>query len=365
MKRIIALTLALLLALCCLSGCGESSSASSPDTVMTVNGSEVSWDEYVYWLGYAANQLAQKYSYAGTAIDYTNEEDLTLIFKSAKEAVTQQHVIFAKAAELGVEADETEIEELIQNYIKSYCGEDATEEDLEAILKESYLTLDTFKLMLRANMLYSDIIDSMYGEAGADIPDEDIQGYASTNGYVTATHILLMTIDDEGNAVSDSEKEKLKAQAQGFVDELNTIDDTAKRLERFNELKTEFCEDTGKVAYPDGYCFTTGTMVEAFDTAARALNEYAVSEVIETEYGYHVIMRLPLTGDDLCQGADGYPTKLRTLVAENLFTVEFDGWAESATADFVGKYKSYPFEGLFDEEGFHYMSYAESTSAEG
>lgn len=360
MKKIIALVLAAMMALGCLAGCGNT--ASEDDTVMTVNGSEVSWDEYMYWLAYASNQLAQKYSYAGTEVDYTNDEDLTLIFKSAKEAVTQQHVILSKAAELGIEVDENEIDELIQNYIKNYCGEDATEEDFEALLKDSYSTLDTFKTMVRSNFLYSDLIDSMYGEAGADISDEDIQSFADKNQFVTATHILLLNTDDEGKELSDSAKEKLKNQAEGFVEELKAIEDTKERLERFNEIKAEFCQDTGKEAFPDGYCFTTGTMVESFDTAARELGEYEVSEVVESDYGYHVIMRLPLTGDDLCTGSDGTPTKLRTIVAENLFGEEFDSWIEAATAEFVGRYKSYPFEGLFDENGFNYVSYKESVT---
>lgn len=359
MKKTIALVLAVMMALCCLCGCGEKH---ADDTVMTVNGSEVSWDEYMYWLGYAANQIAQKYSYAGSVLDYTNDEDLSLIFKSAKEAITQQHVILAKAAELGIEADKDEVNDIVQNYIKNYCGEDATEEDFAELLKDSYSTVDTFKTMIEANFLYSDIIDSIYGKAGADISDEDIQKYADDNQYITATHILLMTTDEEGEALSDSKKAKLERQAQGFVDELNAIEDNEKRLERFNELKAEFCDDTGKEAFPDGYCFTTGTMVEAFDTAARALGEYEVSEVVESDFGYHVIMRLPLTGDDLCNGSDGSPVPLRTIVAENLFAVEFDKWIEAAQTEFVGKYKNYPFEGLFDENGFNYVNFKDSTT---
>lgn len=359
MKKIIALALAALMALFCLSGCGTKY---AKDTVMTVNGSELSWDEYMYWLGYATDTIAQKYSYAGTTLDYTNSEDISLIFKSAKEAATQQHVIIAKAAELGIEVDEDEVNDIVQNYITSYCGEDASEEDFEELLKDSYSTLETFKTMIAANFLYTDIINSMYGEGGADISDEDIQSYATDNEYITATHILLLTTDEEGGELSDYQKSKLEKKAQGFVSELQAIDDDEERLERFNELKAEYCEDPGKESYPDGYCFTTNKMYEAFDTAARELGEYEVSDVVETDAGYHVIMRLPLTGDDLCSSSSGSPTPLRAIVAENLFAVEFDRWLESPEVNFVGKYKNYPFEGLFDENGFNYVTYKESTT---
>lgn len=359
MKKIIALVLAVLMAMFCLCGCGEKH---AKDTVMTVNGSEVSWDEYMYWIGYSANTISQKYSYAGSALDYTNSEDIALIFKSAKEALTQQHVILAKAAELGIEVDEDEVNDIVQNYITNYCGENATEEDFAELLKDSYSTVDSFKTMIAANFLYSDIIDSMYGKGGADISDEDIQKYATDNEYITATHILLMTTDEDGEEMSDYQKAKLERKAKSFTAELQAIKDDQERLERFNELKAEYCDDTGKEAFPDGYCFTTGTMVEVFDTAARELGEYEVSDPVQSDFGYHVIMRLPLTGDDLCSGSDGSPVPLRTIVAENLFAVEFDKWLEDAQVEFVGKYKNYPFEGLFDENGFNYVNYKDSTT---
>lgn len=361
MKKIIALVLASMMAVLCLTGCGSKNA----DTVMTVNGSEVSWDEYMYWIGYSANQLDQYYSYTGNGTDYSDGETTDIILKDAKNAVAEQHVIFAKAAELGLTVDEKEVDDVIANYTEYYCGEDGTEEDFAELIKDSYATIDTFKSMVRSNLLYTEIINKMYGENGADVSDEDIQKYAKDNEYITATHILLLTTDEEGNAISDKEKAKLEKQAEGFVKELKAIDNNKKRLERFNELKAEYCQDTGKESFPDGYCFTTGTMVEEFDTSARALDKYEVSDVVESTYGYHVIMRLPLTGSDLCTGEDGYPIELRALVAENLFNAQFEQWIKDAKIEFVGKYKNYDFSSLFGDDGFNYVNYEEFTNAKG
>ncbi len=361
MKKIISLVLAALMALFCLTGCSQKSS----DTVMTVNGDEVSWDEYMYWIGYATNQLNQYYSYNGSATDFTDSTTTDIIFKDAKSALTEQHVILAKAAEMGLTVDEEEVSEVINNYISYYCGEDGTEEDFAEVLSESYATVDTFKSMIESNFLYTDIINELYGENGANISEDDIKAYADENDYITATHILLLKTDDEGEELSEKEQAKLKAQAQGFVDELNGIKDDAKRLERFNELKAENCQDTGKESYPDGYCFTTGTMVEEFDTAARELGEYKVSEVVESDYGYHVIMRLPLKGTDLCSSQDGYPMALSALVAQEQFTAQFEQWVKDARVELVGKYKNYDFSSLFTEEGFQYVSFADVSGAKG
>lgn len=358
MKKIIALILASMMALACLAGCTQKSG----DVVMTVNGSEVTWDEYMYWIGYSTNQLNQYYSYTGTATDYEDSETTDIILKDAKKAVVEQHVILAKAAEMGITADEEKVDEVIADYIEYYCGEDGTEEDFAELIKSSYATVDTFKSMVRSNLLYTDIINEMYGEGGADISDEDVQAYAEENDYITATHILLLTSDDEGKALSEKEQAKLEKQAKGFVKELRAIDDTKERLERFNELKAEYCDDTGKESFPDGYCFTTGTMVDAFDSTARALGEYEVSDVVKSDYGFHVIMRLPLTGSDLCNSSDGYPVPLSAIIAEEQFNVQFEQWIDEAVTEFVGQYKNYDFSSLFGEDGFNYVSYEEFTT---
>lgn len=358
MKKIITFVLASVMMLFCFTGCAENTS----DTVMTVNGSEVSWDEYMYWIGYATSQLEQYYSYSGNKTDYTDSSTTDIILKDAKNAAVEQHVILAKAAELGITADEDEVNDVIKNYISQYCGEDGTEEDFAELIKDSYATVDTFKTMVRSNLLYGQIINKLYGENGKDVTDEQVKDYAEENDYITATHILLLTTDDEGNPISEKEQAKLKEQAEGFVKELKKIKDNDKRLERFNELKAEYCQDTGKESFPDGYCFTKGAMVDQFDSAARELKSYEVSDVVQSDYGFHVIMRLPLTGDDLSMGSSGYPTPLRAIIAEELFNKEFDQWKDDAEVEFVGKFKKYDFSSLFGKDGFNYLSYKDFSS---
>ena len=53
--------------------------------------------------------------------------------------------------------------------------------------------------------------------------------------------------------------------------------------------------DYGDTGY--GYYFARGEMEEAYEMAAFALAEYDVSEVLETDDGFYIIMRLPKDGD--------------------------------------------------------------------
>ena len=82
--------------------------------------------------------------------------------------------------------------------------------------------------------------------------------------------------------------------------------DPDKRVELFDQLMEQYNEDTGESSYPHGYCFTSGTMVTEFEDACKALEPYEVSGVVESQHGYHVILRMPIQGDDLVMSSAGW-----------------------------------------------------------
>ena len=84
---------------------------------------------------------------------------------------------------------------------------------------------------------------------------------------------------------------------QILVEDLVTARDILKRLEEgedFEELLAEFNTDPGMEANPEGYLVGEGaSFVEEFLEAALALEkEGDLSGVVESTYGYHILMRL-------------------------------------------------------------------------
>ena len=64
-----------------------------------------------------------------------------------------------------------------------------------------------------------------------------------------------------------------------------------------DEMVKNFSEDPGSQSNPEGYVFTDGEMVDEFDDAVKSLKPGEVT-LCESEFGYHVVKRLPLAEND-------------------------------------------------------------------
>ena len=53
----------------------------------------------------------------------------------------------------------------------------------------------------------------------------------------------------------------------------------------------KYSEDSGLATNPDGYTTTLGKMVPEFEGAALALEFGGISDIVESSYGYHIILR--------------------------------------------------------------------------
>jgi len=359
MKKILALVLAIAMSLCLLAGCGQTENT---DVVLTVDGRDVTWNEFMYWLNTASTELQSYYENAGKTSfkwddpcmfdgEITNAE---WCVKNAKQAVTQICVIANYADRKGIsisDEEKEEIESYIAQYIEYYCGEDATEADFDTLLSTEFLTLDYYRQMMYMNTVYQNLFNDECGENGEKISDEVALAYGEDNGFITATHILFRTKDTDGNALDENTVTQKKAQAEQIITELRGISDNTERLAKFNEYKTELCEDSGKTYMPDGYCFTEGVMVSAFDAAARALGEYEIADLVESDYGYHVIMRLP-QNPDITVSSNDVSGNLRYLAASDYFNDLINGLVKETSAEFTKQYKDYDFAALFGNDGF-------------
>jgi peptidyl-prolyl cis-trans isomerase D len=133
------------------------------------------------------------------------------------------------------------------------------------------------------------VLDQERIQSGVQITDQELRNlYASAADNfrvperVHARHILVST---EGK--QDNEKEAARKKAEDLLAQI-------RKGANFAELATSSSDDTGTAASGgDLGFFSQGQMVStAFDDAAFALKPNEVSNVVQTEVGYHIIQVL-------------------------------------------------------------------------
>lgn len=373
MKKFAAILLALVLALGCLTGCGSKKG----DTVMSVDGTDVSFDEFMYYLKTAASTLTNYYqSSTGGGVDWdgvciydktkTNAE---WCVNEAMYNAAQACVIMSKGKSMNcLPTDEQlkTLEDNISTIRKNYEDQDDPDAAFTSALNGQGFTLDTFKQINKVNFTLANIFASLYGENGEKVSDETLKGYIDENGFMTSAHILFKTTEEvkgeDGKTtekeISDDAKAEKKAKAEKLAKELKAIKDDEKRKEKFFEYMKNDSEDPGKESYPNGYCFTEGTMVQEYTDTTKALKDYEVSDVVESKFGYHVIMRLPTTASNVDIN-NQYGYTLGQMAASYDFDEEMKSWDVSSKAKLNSQYKDFDFTQFFSNtDGFKFTTYA-------
>lgn len=144
---------------------------------------------------------------------------------------------------------------------------------------------DEFKLPDTVNLQYVIVDPKTFADA-ATVADTDLEKYYQRHidrfevpEQVRASHILIRVSRDATAAV--------KAEKKALAEKLR---DRAKKGEDFAALARSSSEDPGSsVQGGDLGFFGRGMMVAPFENAAFALNPGEISDVVETDFGYHIL----------------------------------------------------------------------------
>lgn len=294
-----------------------------PDTtVMTLDGNEAPADMFVYWLNnscYYWNYMLQ--SYIGTGLDlngdmpFGEESASDFIRSEAVRTVTQQLVLENLANEYGVtlsDEDEASVDAQIAQAAESLGGE----ENFRAELAKIGAREETYRRVLRSDLLYNKLFE-LYNTPGSALyaDEQTLLDFAAEQEYITADHLLIMSVDPTTREPLD---EATAAERRQLAEDLLwQLRDSRDPVSLFAQLADEYSEDPGREAYPEGYTFTHGTMTPAFEEAAYALGEYEFSDLVETEYGWHILLRKPLDAHEAAEA-------VREAYFDQLFSARFE-----------------------------------------
>ena len=337
MKKWMSALLALVLTAGLCAGCAGSEPPSGiyyditgldpKETVMEVDGNTIPAEQYLYWVAYNCSSLEYNLgmynSLYGAYSELFGEDgfldwnapfqgDVTLsqyAKSKAEEAVRFYANIENMAQAQGValtEADRAEMDGTVAEVIEQLGSEEAFQNNLN----QMGISRETYDRISSTTYLFDHLVDLVLDESSElFLPLESYGQYAAY-----ADHILLATKDLTTYTDLDAEAVSAKrAKAEELLAQLQNAEDVQAL---FQELADANSEDTGRAANPDGYVFGRGEMVEAFEDAAFSLQPGEISGIVESDYGYHIILR-----KDLSQKLAQDTEKRRELAEEHLNSV--------------------------------------------
>ena len=320
----------------------------APDTIVgSVDGSDVTWMEYYYWLTYYARTLFDSAAENGVELtswdavgEMSNDMSNAEVIVTAAQYMTKYyHAIVNGAASNGVELsaqDRADIESIYDSYADENGDGDVSEE--EAAAYDTYLAgqcvdKDFLMYLLEVAMLTDVTFDTVFGENGEKYGDDETMAFIEENGFMSAKRIVLLTIDvATGDLLDEATLDAKQDTAEKIQQDLAAVEGTDELIDRFDDYMFEFSEDTGLAEHPDGYVFMNDG--SPLTTITEELDEnYGLSDAVKTSYGYEIVLRQPVLPDMEAEtDADGTVETMRYLAAEWGLQTLVTAWTEMANA---------------------------------
>ncbi|MBQ8975583.1 MAG: peptidylprolyl isomerase [Oscillospiraceae bacterium] len=376
-KRLLALLTALVMLAGALAGCGKDTAAQensaqesgddsttqettqagelsglsnmfpADEVMLTSNGVDVTWKQLDYFINYQKSNTESYFTQNEMETDWSADDGsgksyAQTVLDRAVDSAVSFGALEQGAKELEVSVPQEDIdglddqwEQLLANY------ED--EETALSTLAEQGVDKDLYKQLMYYTALSDKCFEALYGTNGEKLTDEECAERTAGDGYMMAKHILMETTktDDEGNSedMTDEEKAEVYAKMEEILAQLSGLE--GEELEKkFSEIMAEKSEDPGSQSFPEGYLFQDGQMVPEFESTVKELEEGQMSGIVQTDYGYHIILKLPINYDSIPSAYSSYmyyydpaTLSLRCLTAQSMYESVVEGWISSAKVE--------------------------------
>ena len=256
--------------------------------VMTVDGQDVTAQEYLYYVLNYGYQYYSYYAMSGAAVDWAmpieEGSPLTLtdlVKTQAQEAVVHDAVIRKLAADNGIAVTQEEKDAFAANLaeMKTMYGE-----DYQGLLMSYGLTESLWELRNETSCLGGSL-QKAYTD-GALRPDKAaLAELIHEHGLVTARSIFVSTAYLEGDAV-----EEAKTAAEGYLARVLAAEDKSAEVVAINTELGLSDEENVAAMYHCGHDHGDGEE-DSVCAALETLQVGEVSPVVETEEGFYILLR--------------------------------------------------------------------------
>jgi len=241
-----------------------------PEVVARVNGEDVKKASFEQML----RTIEQR---AGQPIPAERRDE---ILRGALDQLVVYTLLSQESRNRHIKIADAEIDQRVQQVRSQFASQDA----FDKALKQRGMTLDTLKHDALVDLSVNKLIDGEVANQAA-ATDQEAKDFYDKNPdrfkqpeSVRASHILIR-VDEKADAAA-----KKKARAQ--------IDEVLKKARAgadFAKLAQQHSQDGSAAQGGDLEYFPRGQMVPAFEKVAFSLKPGQISNVVQTQFGYHII----------------------------------------------------------------------------
>jgi peptidyl-prolyl cis-trans isomerase C len=188
-------------------------------------------------------------------------------------------------------ANITVTDEEVMNQIKEIASQQQpplSMEDFKALIEAYGQSFDDVKSRIRRGLTYQKLMGTQWA-GKINVTEDDAKKFYSENKskfenpeQVKASHILIKPRTSDPNADPNQAKTAAKAKAEDLLKQIKAGADFAELARANSDCPSS--KQGGDLGF-----FGKGQMVPAFEEAAFVLKPGQVSDVVETEFGYHII----------------------------------------------------------------------------
>jgi peptidyl-prolyl cis-trans isomerase C len=224
--------------------------------------------------------LYQQQRMLATTGQVIRPEMMTEARKMVLENLIDRELLYQQSRKKGISIKDAEVNEQLDRLKKQYPNEQAFKDSMA----EDHLNEDTVKSRIKMNLAVQQFVEKEFG-GKVDVTEAEAKAfYDGHPEYFTEPEAIrasgiLIKVDVKSDAAKKQEARK----------KMEDIQKRVKKGEDFATLAKDFSQDASAAQGGDLGTIPRGRMPKALDDAAFSLKPGEVSNVVETEVGFHLI----------------------------------------------------------------------------
>jgi peptidyl-prolyl cis-trans isomerase C len=201
--------------------------------------------------------------------------------KKVLDDLINQELVVQEGKKVGLEPQQEQIDTEFGKIKKRFPSQDA----FEQVMKKQNMTEERLREIIERAFIVKNVLEVKIEPLAKPVTDKEVADYYEAHKgeftdpeEIRASHILIKL----SSGASDEEKTYSKKEMQAILEE-------AKGGADFAELAKKHSQCPSAVRGGDLGYFARGDMVKPFEEAAFALEPGQISDIVETEFGYHII----------------------------------------------------------------------------